>query len=81
MRQRDPKTLIVTWTGFPQRAEPEILRRAGRWVSAEWSPEAAVAALKAVSEGKQRNRELQRAASEALRKITGTAPEKKKKKD
>ena len=45
VRQRDPKTLAVSWTGFPARAEAEILRRAGRWVSAEWSPEAAVAAL------------------------------------
>ncbi|MBV9586308.1 MAG: hypothetical protein JO213_15645, partial [Alphaproteobacteria bacterium] len=45
VRQRDPTTLIVTWTGFPSRTEAEVLRRAGRWVSAEWSPEAAVAAL------------------------------------
>jgi len=45
VRQRDPKTLILSWDGFSRRAEPEILRRAGRWVSAEWSPEAAVAAL------------------------------------
>ena len=45
VRQRDPKTLLVSWRGFPKRAEPEVLRRAGRWVSAEWDPEAAVAAL------------------------------------
>src|SRR5204863_7123417 len=45
VRQRDPTRLIVSWSGFPRRAEAEILRRAGRWVSAEWSPEAAVAAL------------------------------------
>lgn len=45
MRQRDPTRLIVSWSGFPGRAEAEILRRAGRWVSAEWSPDAAVAAL------------------------------------
>src|SRR6185437_1468526 len=32
-------------SGFSKRAEAEVLRRAGRWVSAEWSPEAAVAAL------------------------------------
>src|SRR5262249_55644591 len=42
---------------------------------------AAIEALKAVSEGKQRNRELKAAASEALRKLTGSAPAKKKKKD
>src|SRR4051812_14205242 len=42
---------------------------------------AAVEALKAVSEGKQRNRELKAAAGESLRKITGTAPAKKNKKD
>jgi HEAT repeat protein len=41
---------------------------------------AAIAALKAVSEGKQRNKGLQKAASEALQKITGEAPPKKKKK-
>jgi 3-methyladenine DNA glycosylase/8-oxoguanine DNA glycosylase len=45
VRQRDPKTLLVSCRGFPKRAEPEALRRAGRWVSAEWDPEAAVAAL------------------------------------
>jgi 3-methyladenine DNA glycosylase/8-oxoguanine DNA glycosylase len=45
VRQRDPTTLAVSWQGFPGRAEAEILRRAGRWVSAEWSPEAAIAAL------------------------------------
>ena len=45
VRQRDPTTLLVLWSGFPKRAETEILRRAGRWVSAEWSPNDAVAAL------------------------------------
>ena len=43
--QRDPKTLIVSWQGFSQRAKPEILRRAARWVSAEWDPKAAVSGL------------------------------------
>jgi N-glycosylase/DNA lyase len=45
VRQRHPTTLAVSWTGFPPQTESEILRRAGRWVSAEWSPEAAIAAL------------------------------------
>ena len=45
LRQRDPTSLIVSWEGFSRRAETEILLRAGRWVSAEWSPAAAVAAL------------------------------------
>src|SRR5438046_6227445 len=45
VRQRDLTKLVVSWSGFPRRTEAEILRRAGRWVSAEWSPEAAIAAL------------------------------------
>ena len=45
VRQHDLTKLVVSWSGFPRRAEAEILRRAGRWVSAEWSPEAAVEAL------------------------------------
>ena len=45
VRQRDATTLTVSWDGFSRRDEAEILRRAGRWVSAEWSPAAAVAAL------------------------------------
>jgi N-glycosylase/DNA lyase len=45
VRQRDATTLTVSWDGFPDSAKTEILRRAGRWVSAEWSPVAAVAAL------------------------------------
>src|SRR5262249_10509525 len=42
---------------------------------------AAIDARNAVSEGKQRNRELKAVATEALRKLTGTAPAKKNKKD
>ena len=45
MRQRDPATLAVTWEGFAGVASTEILRRAGRWVSADWDPALAVAAL------------------------------------
>jgi len=39
----------------------------------------AINALKAVSEGKQRNRMLQKAAADSLRRLTGSAPERKKK--
>jgi 3-methyladenine DNA glycosylase/8-oxoguanine DNA glycosylase len=45
MRQRDPTTLDISWVGFAGIEATEILRRAGRWVSAEWDPAAAVAAL------------------------------------
>jgi 3-methyladenine DNA glycosylase/8-oxoguanine DNA glycosylase len=45
VHQRDPRTLTVAWDGFPDAAAPEILRRASRWVSAEWNPAAAIAAL------------------------------------
>ena len=45
VRQRDPRTLAVSWDEFPDDAAPEILRRVGRWVSAEWDPGAAIAAL------------------------------------
>lgn len=40
---------------------------------------AAIDALKSVSEGKQRNKALQRAANDSLRKLTGSAPARKKK--
>jgi HEAT repeat protein len=40
----------------------------------------AIDALKSVSEGKQRNKALKKAASDSLRKLTGEAPAKKKKK-
>jgi 3-methyladenine DNA glycosylase/8-oxoguanine DNA glycosylase len=47
MRQTDPETLAVAWDG-PSDIDPgEILRRAARWVSAEWDPAAAIAALDA----------------------------------
>jgi 3-methyladenine DNA glycosylase/8-oxoguanine DNA glycosylase len=45
VHQRDPWTLAVAWDGLPDESAPEILRRAARWVSAEWNPEAAIAAL------------------------------------
>lgn len=45
LRQRGPNTLVVDWQGFAAKDEPEILRRVRRWVSGEWDPGAAVAAL------------------------------------
>lgn len=39
----------------------------------------AIEALKSVSEGKQKNKALKKAASDSLREITGEAPKKKKK--
>ena len=45
VRQRDSQILAVSWDGFPDDAVPEILHRVGRWVSAEWDPGAAIAAL------------------------------------
>ncbi|HXC28061.1 MAG TPA: hypothetical protein VNV38_08905 [Stellaceae bacterium] len=47
MAQRDPATLAVTWEGFVGVSPAEILRRAGRWVSADWDPAPALAALAA----------------------------------
>ena len=43
--QRAPEAIEVTWAGFAAADEPEILRRVGRWVSAEWDPAPAVSAL------------------------------------
>jgi HEAT repeat protein len=40
----------------------------------------AVEALRSVAEGKQRNRQLRKAAGDSLRKITGMGPKKRKKK-
>ena len=45
LSQRDPTTLVVAWEGFAGVDHAEILRRTGRWVSAEWDPAAAIAAL------------------------------------
>ncbi|HEX3864484.1 MAG TPA: hypothetical protein VHY35_22605 [Stellaceae bacterium] len=47
VRQSDLQALSIEWHGFADDARPEILRRVGRWVSAEWNPAAAVAALQA----------------------------------
>ena len=45
VRQPNSHTLAVEWHGFPDGSAAEILRRVGRWVSAEWDPAAAIAAL------------------------------------
>ena len=45
VRQSAPTMLAVDWQRFSARQEREILRRVRRWVSAEWDPAAAVAAL------------------------------------
>ena len=46
LRQRAPLTLALEWSGFPPAAAPEIVRRAARWVSAEWDPAPALAGLR-----------------------------------
>jgi 3-methyladenine DNA glycosylase/8-oxoguanine DNA glycosylase len=43
--QSDPRSISVRDDGFADNDRPEILHRAARWVSAEWDPAAAIAAL------------------------------------
>jgi 3-methyladenine DNA glycosylase/8-oxoguanine DNA glycosylase len=43
--QRDPAAMIVLWAGFDTAALPEIERRVRRWLSADWEPASAMAAL------------------------------------
>jgi 3-methyladenine DNA glycosylase/8-oxoguanine DNA glycosylase len=43
--QRSPDALDAAWEGFAEADAPEILRRVGRWLSADWDPGPAVAAL------------------------------------
>ena len=45
MRQRDPTTLAVAWDGFVGVDATAIQARAARWVSTEWDPAPAIAAL------------------------------------
>ena len=63
-------------------SSPEsLLRRAaegGHRSLAKAEDKDAVEALKGVAEGKQKNKALQKAAGESLRKITGMEPKKKK---
>jgi 3-methyladenine DNA glycosylase/8-oxoguanine DNA glycosylase len=44
--QPDPICVRVRWHGFAAAAAPEILRRVGRWLSVDWEPFAAIAALR-----------------------------------
>ena len=46
LRQREPRSLALEWSGFTLAAGPEIARRAARWVSAEWDPAPALAGLR-----------------------------------
>src|SRR5438093_3610044 len=45
LRQTEPQRLTAAWDEFGENAAPEILKRVRRWVSAEWDPAAAIAAL------------------------------------
>lgn len=47
LRQLDPQTLVVGWQGYLDDAAAEIRLRAMRWVSADWDPAPALAALTA----------------------------------
>ncbi|HJU15174.1 MAG TPA: hypothetical protein VJ770_01780 [Stellaceae bacterium] len=46
--QSGPAAMAVRWNGFGPDEGPEILRRVGRWLSADWEPAAAIAALRPV---------------------------------
>ena len=43
--QRGPRIFAVSWDGFPDSDADEIMQRVRRWVSADWDPRAAAAAL------------------------------------
>ena len=43
--QSEPSAVIVRWDGFSHADEPEVVRRVRRWLSADWEPSAAIAAL------------------------------------
>jgi 3-methyladenine DNA glycosylase/8-oxoguanine DNA glycosylase len=45
LMQRHPREIIVASQGFDATAEAEVLSRARRWISADWEPSAAIAAL------------------------------------
>jgi 3-methyladenine DNA glycosylase/8-oxoguanine DNA glycosylase len=44
--QRDPVSIVVVSEGFDAAAQPEIQRRVRRWLSADWEPASAMAALR-----------------------------------
>jgi 3-methyladenine DNA glycosylase/8-oxoguanine DNA glycosylase len=43
--QRGPAALVTRYEGFDADADPEIGRRVGRWLSVDWDPAEALAAL------------------------------------
>lgn len=43
--QLHPTAVAIGWEGFDRGAESKILRRVRRWLSADWEPSAAIAAL------------------------------------
>ncbi len=43
--QHDPTTIVIRYDGFPATTEPQIIARVRRWLSADWDPAEAVAAL------------------------------------
>ncbi|HXP05494.1 MAG TPA: hypothetical protein VN808_15350 [Stellaceae bacterium] len=45
VRQRDLRMLVVAWDGFPGSDADGIIRRVQRWVSTDWDPSPAIAAL------------------------------------
>lgn len=45
VRQRDAAALVISSNGFARPAEAEIIRRVRRWLSADWDPADAIAAL------------------------------------
>ena len=45
VRQVGPTVLGIAWDGFSETAADEVVRRVRRWVSADWDPNAAIAAL------------------------------------
>lgn len=45
VRQDGPRSLALAWDGFADADEPELCRRVRRWVSADWDPAPAFAAL------------------------------------
>jgi hypothetical protein len=47
--QSDPSAAIVRWDGFSAADETEVLSRVRRWLSADWEPSQAMAALPEVA--------------------------------
>ncbi len=44
--EADPRSLSISWDGFGAADEPVVVARVRRWVSADWDPASAVAALR-----------------------------------